>query len=141
MTKPTRPLTGFAKDAWLRRQVALGGSGEEIARRLQSEIASLKPRTPEAAGDRPDAADETASDAAAPAFDPFTPNVVVIVRTRGSAAAVAALQDIVSPDHLRLLAREQRLSIAEDVADPPALRAAIVAAAERRIANRRAAAS
>lgn len=142
MTKPPRPLTGFAKDAWLRRQVSRAGSTEEIARRLQAEIASLKPRLAEAAADLdPVPTGEASAPDEPPGFDPFTPNVVVIVRTRGAAAAAAALQAIASPDDLRLLAREQRLSIGDDVADPPALRAAIVAAAERRIANRRAAAS
>lgn len=74
-------------------------------------------------------------------FDPFSPNIVVVVRKSGRAAALAALDAIDDPDNLRLLAREQRLSVALDVASTVELRAAIVTAAERRIANRMAAAS
>ncbi len=74
-------------------------------------------------------------------FDPFSPNIVVVVRKSGRAAALAALDAIDDPDNLRLLAREQRLSVGADVASAVELRAAIVTAAERRIANRMAAAS
>ncbi len=146
MAKPTRPLTGFAKDAWLKRQIAAGGSIAEITRRLQAEIASLKVRATHTAArvaiDTRSALDigaDAGSDAQA--FDPFTPNVVVVVRTRGAETARAALSAIPSVDDLRLLAREQRLAVEEGIADQPGLVAAIVAAAERRIANRRAAAS
>ena len=78
---------------------------------------------------------------AAEPFDPFSPNIVVVVRKSGRAAALAALDAIDSLDNLRLLAREQRLSVSADLASAAELRAAIVTAAERRIANRMAAAS
>ena len=74
-------------------------------------------------------------------FDPFSPNIVVVVRKSGRAAALAALDAIDSLDNLRLLAREQRLSVSTDLASAAELRTAIVTAAERRIANRMAAAS
>jgi len=74
-------------------------------------------------------------------FDPFSPNIVVVVRLAGRAAALAALASIESEDDLRLLAHEQRLSVKEQLSSLAELRAAIVAAAERRIANRLAAAS
>ena len=73
-------------------------------------------------------------------FDPFSPNVVLIVRQSGRGAALAALAAIDGIDKLRLLAHEQRLSINAELSSPAELRAAIVAAAERRIANRMAAA-
>lgn len=73
-------------------------------------------------------------------FDPFSPNIVVVVRKSGRAAALAALDAIDSLDNLRLLAREQRLSVSADLASAADMRAAIVSAAERRIANRMAAA-
>lgn len=78
---------------------------------------------------------------AAEPFDPFSPNIVVVVRKSGRAAALAALDAIDSLDNLRLLAREQRLSVGADLASAAEVRAAIVTAAERRIANRMAAAS
>jgi hypothetical protein len=74
-------------------------------------------------------------------FDPFSPNIIVVVRTAGREAALAALTAIDSPDNLRLLAREQRLTVAGDAASAADLRIAIVTAAERRIANRMAAAT
>ena len=77
----------------------------------------------------------------APPFDPFSPNIVVVVRKAGRDAALAALDAIDSPDNLRLLAREQRLTVGTDASSAAELRAAIVTAAERRIANRMAAAS
>jgi hypothetical protein len=90
--------------------------------------------------------DETAipvpDEPAAPAtFDPYSPNVIVVVRTEGRAAALTALSAIESPRNLRLLAREQQLSVDAALETPADLCEAIVAAAERRIANRRAAAS
>ena len=78
---------------------------------------------------------------AAEPFDPFSPNIVVVVRKSGRAAALAALDAVDSLDNLRLLAREQRLSVSADLASVAEVRAAIVTAAERRIANRMAAAS
>lgn len=74
-------------------------------------------------------------------FDPFSPNVIVVLRKAGRDAALAALDAIDSPDNLRLLAREQRLTVGTDVCSAAELRIAIVAAAERRIANRMAAAT
>ena len=78
---------------------------------------------------------------AAEPFDPFSPNVVVVVRKSGRAAALAALNAIDDLDNLRLLAREQRLSVSTELASAAEMRTAIVTAAERRIANRMAAAS
>jgi hypothetical protein len=73
-------------------------------------------------------------------FDPFTPNIVVVVRRDGRDRALAALAAIDRVDNLRRLAREQQLSIDAALETAPEIRAAIVVAAERRIANRRAAA-
>ena len=78
---------------------------------------------------------------AARPFDPFSPNVIVVVRKSGRDAALAAIGSIDSVDHLRLLAREQRLAVPADLSSAVELRTEIVAAAERRITNRIAAAS
>ncbi len=74
-------------------------------------------------------------------FDPYSPNVVVVFRTRGRDAVLEELTSIDDVASLRLLAREQQLGIANDLDEATEIRLAIVAAAERRIANRRAAAS
>jgi hypothetical protein len=74
------------------------------------------------------------------AFDPYVPNVIVVVRTAGREAALEALAAIDAVDDLKLLAREQQLSIDQGLTSAGEIRLGIVAAAERRIANRRAAA-
>lgn len=79
--------------------------------------------------------------AAAPPFDPFSLNIVLLVRKGGREGALSALEAIDDLDNLRLLAREQRLSVAAGLSSTQEMRAAIVQAAERRIANRIAAAS
>ncbi len=74
-------------------------------------------------------------------FDPFSPNVIVVLRKSGRERALEALAAISETDHLRLLAREQQLGIAQDLETADEIRIAIVTAAERRVANRRAAGS
>ncbi len=73
-------------------------------------------------------------------FDPFALNVIVMLRTEGKEATLSALSSIGDADNLKLLAREQRLSIDETLEAAEMLSAAIISAAERRMANRRAAA-
>lgn len=169
MARSTRALAGAAKDAYLARLVgSVDGLDEtvraELTGRLTQEIAlvSLKrhaakfaqrQRSAEAEGgtlvatDIVEIADVSCADATAavsppePTFDPYSPNVIVVIRTRGREAVLEELHSIDDVECLRILAREQQLGIAADLADAAELRLAIVAAAERRIANRRAAAS
>jgi hypothetical protein len=167
MRKKTKALSGASKDAYLRRllgeypqlspdmrRALLSKLREEIAQlRVRVEFLSPSARKDDAPlvanaadGSEPSPPVDTRSDAAAavpaaPLFDPFTPNVIVVLRRGGRSAALQALEAIESPDNLRLLAREQRLSIGADVFSVADLRAAIVSAAERRVANRLAAAS
>ena len=148
MAKTVNSLSGAAKDAYLRQLLAtepeLGPAARErLAERLLSEVTRVWVRTssPALAGQtEPPETDPDAAPGPA-AFDPFTPNVIVVLRTAGHARALAALGAISAPEHLLLLAREQQLGIDPDLATPDQIRAAIIAAAERRIANRRAAAS
>jgi hypothetical protein len=58
-------------------------------------------------------------------FEPLSPTIVVILRTAGRAAALAALATIHNPEQLRLLAGEQCLAGAPELASlerfcPPA---------------------
>jgi hypothetical protein len=166
MQKKTRALSGASQDAYFRRVFKAhpnlsADERERLVRRLRQEVAQLRLRrsardeteapAAEAPAPEPPArlepikastvpAAEVPAQASAP-FDPFSPNIIVVVRTSGRDAALAALTSIDSPDHLRLLAREQRLAVAGDPTSATDLRTAIVAAAERRIANRMAAAS
>ncbi len=162
MAKNTRALSGAAKDAYLKRAIKAEAeipvpARERLTERLQGEIAvvslrgpkpeavlaettaDLAPATSHSATPHPlDAATEPTPPAG---FDPYQLNVIVIFRTRGRDAVLAQLGDIDDVEHLRLLAREQQLGIASDLSSANDIRHAIVAAAERRIANRRAAVS
>lgn len=161
MAKSSRTLTGATKNLYFER--VLEGesdldreSSDRLLARLTSEVAlvTLKAgRTRKTALKKNDAGIATTSgDAsvelaglvnaeAARAFDPYSPNVIVVIRTKGREAVLAELHGIVDVDSLRLLAREQQLGIEPNLSCADDIRLAIVAAAERRIANRRAAAS
>jgi hypothetical protein len=166
MRKPTI-LSGAAQHAYFRRVLKAYPSLSAAERdraldRLRREIAQLRlrreadrqpavlpkaPAPPQNTGKQARSKQavtlpiaEPASAGATAAFDPFSPNIVVVVRQAGRAAALAALATIASEKQLRLLAHEQRLSVRGQLSSLAELRAAIVAAAERRIANRLAAA-
>ena len=168
MTRKTKALSGASQDAYFRPVLKTFSdipepSRERIVHQLRREIAQLRvrPGARDAAvaavqeGAAPPASPETpkiesntghhpepgaVEPAAAPRFDPFAVNVMVVLRTKGKAAAIAALNAIGTADDLKLLAREQQLGIGEELTTTADLSAAIVTAAERRLANRRAAA-
>lgn len=159
MTKTTRALSGAAKNAFLDGVVrsALGedhAAHERLMQELTAAVASLRVRVeaeraaaidtasaqatraendPEA---EPESADDSIARADTPPFDPFSPNVIVLLRREGRDAAVSALMAIGHEDRLRLLAKEQQLSLPTETLPASALCEAIVSAAERRIANR-----
>lgn len=147
MAKTVNSLFGAAKDAYLQKTIAAeteldAAARDRLAERLQAEVTRVWVRTTAMTEVVTETIPEQQEpDTGTPGFDPFTPNVVVVVRTAGRDQALAALCEIAEIDHLRLLAREQQLGIEPELTAPDAIRAAIVAAAERRIANRRAAAS
>jgi hypothetical protein len=148
MAKKTKALSGASQDAYFRRVLKANPNlpaedRERLVGRLRQEIAQLRLRTRARTNTEaplppvclPTPAPVTST------FDPFSPNVIVVIRKSGRDAALAALAGIDNADQLRQLAREQRLAVPADVASAQELRAAIVTAAERRIANRTAAAS
>lgn len=93
------------------------------------------------------AAPEPAAEAPPPAaFDPFAFSVVAVLKRSGPAALLERLSAIADADHLRRLADAQHLALdpaggAPVPDDLDGLRHAIVAGAEARLAERRAAAS
>lgn len=169
MARSTRALAGAAKDAYLARLVASiegldADARTSLTERLTSEIALVSLRRRATGNERPasrrgvtgtDGEARIAQEAAEvpreaapaathlpePMFDPYSPNVIVVIRTRGREAVLQELHSIDDVESLRILAREQQLGVTADLDDAAELRLAIVAAAERRIANRRAAAS
>lgn len=153
MTKTTRALSGAAKDAFLDDVVrsALGqdhAAREKLLQELVKAVASLRVRVEaERAGavaaelEASFSLPITAHDASPAEFDPFSPNVVVVLRRDGREAAVAALHAIGQRELLLRLAKEQQLGLPENAGSVAEICEGIVAAAERRVANRRAAAS
>jgi len=158
MKKETKALSGASQDAYFRRVLKAhpnlsAAERDRIVRQLREEVAQLRlrvkvpgdiaasPAPPSTAAAQPAAAvPQPAAGSAGLPFDPYSPNVVVVVRKSGREAAVAALAAIDSTENLRFLAREQRLNVDADVLSAAEMRTAIVMAAERRIANRVAAA-
>lgn len=169
MAKGSKPLWGSSKDAYFRRMLRAESSVdaetfERLMGRVQAEVVQVRLREvpdaevrssatgfvepvaePELSGDAASTIDESergcleAIGEGAP-FDPYSPNVIVVIRTAGRDQALAALSGIERVDHLRVLAREQQLSLEGELLTATEIRAAIVVAAERRIANRKAAA-
>lgn len=91
-----------------------------------------------------DAQRQPAAAAATPetkGFDPYAFSVVVTMSKRGREALMTRLEEIKSAEHLRQLADAQHLTIDPKLTLPEELRLAIIAATEKRIAARRAAAS
>lgn len=164
MAKGSKPLWGTSKDAWFRRVLRAEpgvsvDAAERLLHRFRVEVVQVRLRdevqtgsdtTSHAALAPPlsdDAMDTVAAKTLAaqssepqPEFDPYTPNVIVLIRTQGRDKALAALATIASVEQLRLLAREQQLSIGDAPATAEDIRLAIVNAADRRVVNRRAAA-
>jgi hypothetical protein len=154
----TKSLSGASQDAYFTRVLKAApdltaASKDQILCRLRDEIAQVRLRV-KAPDDLPasarvplgtaaqpvEAISQPASTNAGQSFDPYSPNVVVVVRKFGREAAVQALGAIENIDNLRCLAREQRLNVDTSVVSAAEMRIAIVKAAERRIANRVAAA-
>lgn len=78
---------------------------------------------------------------AEPPFDPYAFSAVAVMTREGRTGLLARLTDITSAKHLRQFADAQHLALPAGLEDPAELRTAILAATERRIADRRAAAS
>lgn len=74
-------------------------------------------------------------------FDPYAFSVVVVLTKSGKDGLMKRLATIDRPEHLKKLADAQHLALDGSLSTLADLRAAIVKAAEIRIANRRAAAS
>jgi hypothetical protein len=89
----------------------------------------------------PAASEANASSGASAPFDPYAFSVVVVLTKTGKDGLMKKLTHIERPEHLRKLAEAQHLAVDTALSSAADLRAAIVKAAEQRIANRRAAAS
>lgn len=150
MTKGTQLWPGDKMRAFflahVRRETTLDAQGAErladaltraINRMLVWEMPAAEPV------DRPsvpEARDISKTETAAP-FNPFAFSATVTFAKHGPAALMTRLSDITNIDHLRALARAQHLAVDAEIASAEEFRRAIVAAAEQRLADRKAAAS
>lgn len=160
MTKTTRALSGAAKNAFLDGVLrsVLGDDHAARERLMQDLVAAITAVRVRVEAERATGGDrgEELTDAVAlppespqpaePAqqgdpFDPYAPNVVVVLRKQGRDAAIAALLSIGSEDRLRRLASAQQLGLPDAGITIQQICETIMDAAERRVANRRAAAS
>lgn len=93
--------------------------------------------TPPVASKAPGPAEPSADEA----FDPFAFSVVVLLKRQGRAALMKRLDAIGDPAQLHKIAEAQHLGIDKSLKSARKLREAIIAGAEQRLADRRAAAS
>ncbi len=160
MSKSTRPLAGASQKKYFRELFgAQDGVTPEAAAQLlaacEAEIAQVRVRLPipergpaqEKAPSKPVTVKTSKARAAAPdelaraAFDPFAFSLVVVMTKGGATALNEKLSAISDADDLRAIAKAQHVGVPADLIDPAAIRNALIEGTERRIADRRAAAS
>ncbi len=162
MARTTKQLSGGGKDKLLRGLIAAETSitaaaalrlGDAMCaaiadvrvRREAWETSRNQPPSPGAHSMSPASisteAAATARSDVPPPFDPFVFSALAVLTKQGAAALAARLAAIAELADLRQLAQSQHLAIDLAMTDLGALRAAIVAATEARLAERRAAAS
>lgn len=166
--KKTRPLSGPALRKYVRDLVEADAEiAAEPARRITEtlvrEVAEARIRLPipqrrrapgppvsdgkdrvvTALGTSSDPAkpDHAPAPPAEPPFDPYAFSAVAVMTREGRTGLLARLTNITSARNLRQFADAQHLALPAGLEDPAELRTAILAATERRIADRRAAAS
>ena len=150
MGRQTKPLSGGGKDKFLRGLVeAVDGIAEGPRRALTQALTDSisEVRVRREAYDRvrnapePQDAPTVAPNTEAPPFDPFAFSVITVLTKRGKAGLHAELDKVGSIDHLRHIADAQHLALDPALSTLDDIRAAIVTGTERRIAERKAAAS
>jgi hypothetical protein len=109
--------------------------------RVRSVPLEIKTKAAKPAGAKPDVVTVTTPKASTAAFDPFSFSVVAMLAKKGRLVLEAKLSEISDAGQLRTIADAQHLGIDAAVTDAGALRIAMIEGAERRIADRRAAAS
>jgi hypothetical protein len=155
MVRHTKPLSGGAKDKFLRGLVdAVAGVPDAarlaLERELTQGIAEVRVRREayERIREQPERPTTASTVAAAmPAhvdratFDPFAFSVVAVLTKQGRPALQAALDKIETVEDLRRIGDAQHLALDPALTIASDIRTAIVSGAEQRIAERKAAAS
>ena len=135
--------------AHIRRETALDDAGTErladalskaINRMLVWDMPEAHPDKP--AAERPTPLAQTAArHTEAKAFNPYLFSAIVVLAKSGREGLLKRLQEIKSTENLRTFAEAQHVAIGPKLKRPEDIRKAIVAAAEQRLADRKAAAS
>ena len=159
MARTTKQLSGGGKDKFLRALISTepavdAATAARLGDTLCAAIADVRVRREawEAKRDEPPRVEgkgktvarqtpTSAPAATASAFDPFAFSALAVLTKKGAEELARQLATIASPADLQALAIAQHLTIDASQTDAAALRAAIVAATEHRLAERRAAAS
>lgn len=156
MAGKTKALSGPGKDKFLRAIAAAAPDKAALLDSLHSNVPEIRVRlevwkdTLARHKSSVDAAAATTEKPVEPAaattpvakpFDPYAFSAVAVLTKQGRAALETRLSSIVSAADLRALADAQHLAVDTGVTDAKALRTAIITGAERRIAERIAAAS
>ncbi len=157
MGKTTRTLSGAGRDKYFRERLAAQhGVAPEAASALSAqfarEIAHIRVRLPLAPAGAPPS--QTVSQTGSQAeqavdqpdnsiqlFDPFAFSAVVVMTKEGRGGLAKLLQAIDTADNLRALAKAQHVALPKGLDSPQSIRTAILDGVEKRIGNRRAAAS
>ena len=159
MARTTKPMSGAGQKKFFRDLFRADGevpaaAVERLADRCEAQIAEIRVRHT-AMPIRTNVAQKSAPLATAPhpappaqagaepqpAFDPFAFSVVALLAKKGKPALAARLAEIADPGELMAIAAAQHLGVDVTLLDIATLRDAIITGAERRIAERRAAAS
>jgi hypothetical protein len=170
MARTTKQLSGGGKDKFLRALIATEtdiapAAAERLGDTMAAAIADIRvrreaweptanaPVAPPSASVKPAALTKPAPALAAPpspqtepapvaaAFDPFVFSALAVLTKKGAGELSARLTEITSVADLHALALAQHLTVDTSLTDATALRSAIVSATEKRLAERRAAAS
>lgn len=168
MTRATKSLSGGGKDKFFKAVIATEpGVDPQAAARLGDALMNAvsevrvrrdaweqyskpapgekgrkgaKARAAAQAAAQQSAAPAAAPSAAATPFDPFAFSAVAVLTRKGKEALAAELATIASAANLKAIAAAQHLAVDPALDEAEALRAALIVATERRIAERRAAA-
>jgi hypothetical protein len=163
MARTTKQLSGGGKDKFLRALISTEADippavAERLGDTMAAAIADIRVRRdaweptantpivpaagpPKAAHPAPQPSSVADTQPAAPAFDPFVFSALAVLTKKGAGELAARLTSIASIGDLHALAVAQHLTVDTQLADAAALRSALVSATEKRLAERRAAAS
>jgi hypothetical protein len=164
MVRNTKPLSGGGKDKFLRGLVdAVADVPPGVRLALSAELTQaisevrVRRQAYDRVRDQPDSpgapakvastravppkAEALPPAATPPAFDPFAFSVVAVLTKKGKAALLVELDKVLAVEDLRRIADAQHLALDPELSFASHIRAAIVIGAERRIAERKAAAS